>query len=182
MNTDTGHSIRFTDADPAIQQFFIEQLKDIYWAEKYLARSLPRFERFASAPELKQAITMHTAQTQEQVERIEEIFELLERKAQGKTCEGMEGLVEEADMVVDETDENSATRDVGIIFSLQKVEHYEIATYGSLAQLARTLGRDDIAAVLATSLNEEKETDELLTTIAESKINYQATQQEEQAG
>jgi len=158
----------------ALLELFVDQIKDIYWAEKHLLKALPKMQKAATTEELQAAIETHTEQTQVHVERLEEVFELLEEKAQAKKCDGMEGLVEEGQSVIDETDEGTATRDVGIIISAQKVEHYEIAAYGGLATLAKTLGRDDIAQILAETLAEEKETDELLTEIAESNINFSA--------
>ena len=159
---------------PALLELFVDQLKDIYWAEKHLLKALPKMQKAATTQELQSAIETHTEQTQVHVERLEEVFELLEEKPQAKKCEAMAGLVEEGQTVIDETDKGTATRDVGIIISAQKVEHYEIAAYGGLATLAKTLGRDDVAEILAETLAEEKETDELLTEIAESNINISA--------
>lgn len=158
----------------ALLEFFVDQLKDIYWAEKHLLKALPKMQKAATTEELQSAIETHTEQTQVHVERLEEVFELLEEKAQAKKCEAMEGLVEEGQSVIEETEKGTATRDVGIIIAAQKVEHYEIAAYGGLATLAKTLGRDDVAEILAETLAEEKETDELLTEIAESNINISA--------
>lgn len=162
------------DDQSALLELFVDQIKDIYWAEKHLLKALPKMQKAATTEELQSAIETHTEQTQVHVERLEEIFELLEEKAQAKKCDGMQGLVEEGQSVIEETDEGTATRDVGIIISAQKVEHYEIAAYGGLATLAKTLGRDDIAEILGETLAEEKETDELLTQIAESNINFTA--------
>ena len=159
----------------ALLELFVDQIKDIYWAEKHLLKALPKMQKAATTEELQSAIETHTEQTQVHVERLEEVFELLEEKAQAKKCEAMEGLVEEGQSIIEETEEGTATRDVGIILAAQKVEHYEIASYGGLATLARTLGRDDIAEILAETLAEEKETDELLTEIAESNINFTAS-------
>ena len=158
----------------ALLEFFVDQLKDIYWAEKHLLKALPKMQKAATTEELQSAIETHTEQTQVHVERLEEVFELLEEKAQAKKCEAMEGLVEEGQSVIEETEKGTATRDVGIIIAAQKVEHYQIAAYGGLATLAKTLGRDDVAEILAETLAEEKETDELLTEIAESNINISA--------
>ena len=147
-----------------------------------MLKALPKMQKAATTEELQAAIETHIGQTQVHVERLEEVFELLEEKAQAKKCDGMEGLVEEGESIIEETDEGTATRDVGIILSAQKVEHYEISSYGGLSTLARTLGRDDIAEMLEETLAEEKETDVLLTKIAESKINYAAaTEGEEEA-
>lgn len=159
----------------ALLELFVDQIKDIYWAEKHLLKALPKMQKAATTEELQSAIETHTEQTQVHVERLEEVFELLEEKAQAKKCEAMEGLLEEGQSIVEETEEGTATRDVGIILAAQKVEHYEIASYGGLATLARTLGRDDIAEILAETLAEEKEADELLTEIAENNINFTAS-------
>lgn len=164
----------------ALLELFVDQIKDIYWAEKHLLKALPKMQKAATTEELRSAIETHTEQTQVHVERLEEVFELLEEKAQAKKCDGMDGLVEEGQTVIAETDAGTATRDVGIIISAQKVEHYEIAAYGGLATLAKTLGRDDIAEILAETLAEEKETDELLTEIAESNINFTAATETEE--
>jgi ferritin-like metal-binding protein YciE len=157
-----------------LDKFFHDQLKDIYWAEKHLTKALPKMQKNATTEELKNAIETHLAQTEEQVARLEQVFELLEKKPQAKKCDGMEGLVKEGESVMEETEDGSMTRDVGIIVSAQKVEHYEIAAYGSLVTLAKTMGHDDIAEILQTTLDEEKETDELLTSIAENNINWEA--------
>lgn len=166
------------ETQSALMELFVDSIKDIYWAEKHLTKALPKLEKAATSEELKEAFQNHLAQTEEQVGRLEQVFELLEETARGKKCEAMEGLVKEAQTVIEDTDEGTATRDVGLIMAAQKVEHYEIASYGSLAQLAKTLGRDDISELLEETLAEEKETDELLTGIAESGINYEAEAEE----
>ena len=162
-----------------LDKFFTDALKDIYWAEKHLTKALPKMQKAATSEKLAQAIDEHLAQTKEHVVRLEQVFEALGKKAQAKKCDAMEGLVKEGESVVEETEDGSATRDVGIIVSAQKVEHYEIATYGSLVQLAKTMGNDEVAAILAKTLEEEKETDELLTEIAENDINWEAEQEGE---
>jgi ferritin-like metal-binding protein YciE len=162
-----------------LDKFFTDALKDIYWAEKHLTKALPKMQKAATSEKLAQAIDDHLAQTEEHVVRLEQVFEALGKKAQAKKCDAMEGLVKEGESVVEETEDGSATRDVGIIVSAQKVEHYEIATYGSLVQLAKTMGNDEVAAILAKTLEEEKETDELLTEIAENDINWEAEQEGE---
>ena len=133
----------------------------------------------ATTEELKNAIEEHLAQTETQVARLEQVFELIGKKAQAKRCEAMEGLIKEGETVIEETEEGSMTRDVGIIIAAQKVEHYEIATYGGLAQIATTMGLDEAADLLNETLEAEKETDELLTEIAENNINWQAEQETE---
>ena len=160
--------------NPKLEKFFEDSLKDIYWAEKQLIKALPKMKKAATTKELQNAIDDHTAQTEEQASRLEKVFEILGKKAQAKKCDGMEGLIAEGEKVIEETDEGSMTRDVGIIVSAQKVEHYEIAAYGSLVQLAITMGQSEIAELLNETLQEEKETDQLLTEIAENNINWEA--------
>lgn len=162
----------------ALLEFFTDEIKDIYWAEKHLTKALPKMQKAATSEELKEAFATHLDQTKEHIIRLEKVFELLEEKAQAKKCDAMEGLVAEGEGIIEDTDAGTATRDVGLILAAQKVEHYEIATYGGLAQLARTLDREDIAAILVETLTEEKETDELLTGIAENSINYEASKEE----
>ncbi|MFL5744169.1 MAG: ferritin-like domain-containing protein [Niastella sp.] len=165
-----------------LQEFFIESLKDIYWAEKRLTKALPKLQKAATTQELKAAIEEHLSQTQEHVSRIEEAFQMMGKKAQAKKCEAMEGLVKEGESILEETEKGSMTRDAGIISAAQKVEHYEIATYGTLVTLAKTMGEEDVAQLLAQTLEEEKQTDETLTSIAEGGINWEAEQEEEEEG
>lgn len=164
-------------ADPALHELFVDCIKDIYWAENHLVKALPKMQKAASSSELSTAIADHLELTKEHVSRLEQIFELLGEKAQAKKCDAMEGLSKEGEGVIESTEEGTATRDVGIILSSQKVEHYEIAAYGGLAQLAKTLGLDDIAAILEKTLAEEKESDQKLSAIAENDINYTAAKE-----
>jgi ferritin-like metal-binding protein YciE len=161
-----------------LQELFHDSLKDIYWAEKHLLKALPKMRKAATSSELQQAFETHTQQTQTQVGRLEQVFEALGKKAQGKKCEAMDGLTKEAEEIISSTQKGSMTRDVGLIMAAQKVEHYEIATYGSLATLAATVGNQQVKELLGQTLQEEKETDELLTQIAESNVNQQAAQNE----
>jgi ferritin-like metal-binding protein YciE len=161
-----------------LQELFIEELRDIYWAEKHLLKALPKMEKAASSEELANAFAEHLAVTQEQVSRLEQVFELLGEKARGKKCDAMEGLVKEAESVIEDTEEGTSTRDVALIIAAQKVEHYEIAAYGGLATLAKTMGKTEIKDLLGQTLDEEKETDELLTQLAETSINQSASQEE----
>ena len=158
-----------------LEELFLEQLKDIYWAEKHLLKALPKMEKAATSGELKQSFADHLEVTREQVERLEQAFGMLDKKAQGKKCEAMDGLTKEAESVIEDTEKGTMTRDVGLIMAAQKVEHYEIATYGSLAQLAKTLGKNELADLMGQTLEEEKEADQLLTSIAENNINVEAT-------
>ncbi len=159
-----------------LEKFFTDSLKDIYWAEKHLTKELPKMQRAATTQQLKDAIEDHTAQTEEHVTRLEQVFEVMGKKAQAKKCDAMEGLLKEGQSIVEETQAGSMTRDAGIIMAAQKVEHYEIATYGGLVSLANTLGLEEVAGILSTTLEEEKETDASLSAIAENDINWEAEQ------
>ena len=162
------------DAKSMLHEFLIDELKDFYWAEKHLTKALPKMAKAATSEELRQAFEDHLAQTEEHVTRIEQVFEMLDMKPQAKKCDAMAGLVEEGKSIIEDTEDGTATRDVGLILAAQKVEHYEIATYGGLAQLAKTLGLTDIKDILGQTLSEEKEADELLTEIAEQHVNFDA--------
>lgn len=164
-------------AEPALQELFLDCLRDIYWAENHLVQSLPKMISSATSDKLKKAIEDHLTQTETHVDRLEQIFEILGEKAIAKKCDAMEGLTKEGEGIIESTDEGTATRDVGIILASQKVEHYEIATYGGLTQLAQTLGYDDVSSLLAQTLEEEKQADALLTEVAESDVNYKASQE-----
>jgi ferritin-like metal-binding protein YciE len=164
-----------------LKEFFIEELKDIYWAEKHLVKALPKMKKAATTQELKDAFEDHLNVTEGQVKRLEEVFELMDEKPVAKKCEAMAGLSKEADEIMKDTETGSFTRDVALILAAQKVEHYEIATYGSLAQLAQTLDETDVEELLKETLEEEKEADSTLTGIAESHINEDALQEKEEA-
>lgn len=165
--------------DSKLKELFIEELKDIFWAENHLLQALPKMKEAATSTELKNAFEEHLQTTRNQVERLKEVFNMLGEQAQGKECEAMKGLNKEAEGIIQDTEAGTATRDVALIIAAQKVEHYEIATYGALAQLGRTLGLLEVATLLDITLEEEKETDHLLTTIAEEHINYQAKEETE---
>lgn len=160
-----------------LEEFVLDQLKDIYWAEKHLVKALTKMQKAATTKELQSAFSDHKAMTETHVSRLEEAFEMMGKKPQAKKCEAMEGLTKEAESIIGETEKNSMTRDVALIVAAQKVEHYEIASYGSIVQLSKTMGMDDMAKLLQQTLDEEKETDALLTEIAESSINYEAEQE-----
>lgn len=162
-----------------LEKFFTDSLKDLYWAEKHLTKALPKMKKAATTDELRSAIEEHLSQTEEHVTRLEQVFELMGKKAQAKKCDAMEGLIKEGESIVEETEDGSMTRDVGIIMAAQKVEHYEIASYGGLVQLAKTMGMDEAAGILEQTLEEEKQTDQGLTEIAENNINWEAEQEDE---
>lgn len=157
-----------------LEKYFVDALKDIYWAEKHLTKALPKMAKAATTTELKSAIEEHLAQTEEHVTRLEQVFEIVGQTVRAKKCEAMEGLIKEGESVIEETEDGTFTRDVGIIMAAQKVEHYEIATYGGLVTLAKVLGLKDAAGILLKTLEEEKQTDEGLTQIAENDINWEA--------
>lgn len=157
-----------------LETYFMDALKDIYWAEKALTKALPRMSKAATSPQLKKAFDQHLVVTRKQIARLEKIFQQMGKSAQGKKCEAMQGLIEESESIISETRNDTFTRDAALIISAQKVEHYEIASYGGLAQLARTMNKKGIANALGTTLNEEKRTDEQLTRIAEKSINVEA--------
>jgi len=166
-------------SDSLLEEFFHDELKDIYWAEKHLVKTLPKMKKAATTTELQNAFEEHLQVTQTHVERLEEVFGLLGYKPQAKKCDAMEGLTKEGESIIEDTEAGTATRDVGLILAAQKVEHYEIATYGGLTTLAKTLGRDDIASILHSTLEDEKAADESLTGIAENDVNYQASEETE---
>lgn len=168
-----------SDPKPALLEFFKDELKDIYWAEKHLVKALPKMQKAATSPKLAQAIGEHLEATRTHVTRLEDVFGLLGERAQAKKCDAMEGLVKEGQGIIEDTDAGTAVRDVGLILAAQKVEHYEIATYGGLTQLAKTLGLNEVKNLLGQTLNEEKEADEMLTSIAENDVNYDAAGEEE---
>jgi ferritin-like metal-binding protein YciE len=165
------------DAQTKLREFFIEQLQDIYWAEQKLVKSLPKLANASRSVELRDAFNSHLEETRNHVSRIERAFALMNEKADSTECPAMKGIVKEGEDIIDETDEDSAQRDVGLIFAGQKAEHYEIATYGGLVQLAKTMGQTEIADLLTTTLNEEKKADAKLTQIAESQSNVSAARE-----
>jgi ferritin-like metal-binding protein YciE len=177
----SGSRSRSSQQQPGalLQKYFLDELKDLYNAEKQQLRSLQKMAKNSTTEELREAFENHRMQTETQIERLDQVFETLGARAQGKKCEAMEGLVKEMETVLEDTQDDTMTRDVALIIGAQKAEHYEIASYGGLAQLARTMGQEEIAELLTESLEEEKEADMLLTQIAENNINMEA---EEESG
>jgi ferritin-like metal-binding protein YciE len=162
-----------------LQELYLEQLQDMYDAEKQLVKALPKMGKTATNEELKAAFEQHLEQTEEQVSRLERVFEELGEKPKGKKCRAMQGLIEEAKEMMEE-DATDDVRDAALICAAQKVEHYEIATYGCLRTYAEMLGFDDQADLLQESLDEEKDTDENLTELAVTCINLEAEEGEEE--
>jgi len=157
-------------------KLFEDELRDIYWAEKALVKALPKMAKNATSEELVQAIEKHLEETETHVTRCEEIFSILGKEPRGKKCEAMEGLIKESQTIMEEAEEG-VMRDAAIISAAQKVEHYEIASYGTLRTFAQTLGFDDAVEILESTLEEEKQTDVSLTELATSTINQQAAEE-----
>jgi len=175
----SSHGNHSNDNHSKLRKLFEDELKDIYWAEKALVKAIPKMIKKATSEELVEALEHHLEETEGHVERCEKVFELLDKTAQAKKCEAMDGLLTEAEDIMSESDEG-VMRDAGIISAAQKVEHYEIATYGTLRTFAKTLGLTEIADLLQETLDEEKKADETLTSVAESAINVQAAQTNEE--
>ena len=176
METKTKTSAQTTEVeDSALNELFIDELKDIYWAEKHLVKALPKMAKAATSEKLRTAIESHLAETENHVSRLEDAFASIDEKAVAKKCEAMAGLIKEADEIVADTEKGTYTRDAGIISAAQKIEHYEIASYGTLKTLASVLGYSEAAELLDATLQEEKKADGLLTQIAESGINQSGT-------
>ncbi len=157
-----------------LEKFFVDQLKDIYYAEGKILEGLKKMQKAATTEELKDAFKEHHVQTEKHVKRLEKVFGLLNKKPEGKKCEAIEGILKEGESIISETEEGTMTRDAALIFAAQKVEHYEIASYGGLVQFAITLGLHEASDILDRTLREEEETDSRLTEIAENDINLAA--------
>ena len=156
-----------------LRALLVNELRDIYWAEQALTKALPKMIKHASDEKLVKALTKHLTETEGQVIRLEAIFSSMGEKAEAKKCEAMAGLIKEAEEIMDKT-ESGMVRDAGIILASQKVEHYEIATYGTLCAFAQTLGEKKACALLQETLDQEKAADATLSAIAESSINAEA--------
>ena len=168
-----GFTAPASDAAANLQELFVDSLKDIYWAENALVKALPKMASNATDPGLKSSIKDHIAVTENQVARLEKVFEILGENAEGKKCAAMAGLLEEGNSILEET-QPGAVRDAGIIAASQKIEHYEIATYGTLLSFAKILGANDAAKLLQQTLAEEIESDKILTDVATASVNADA--------
>jgi ferritin-like metal-binding protein YciE len=157
-----------------LRDAFLDEIRDIYHAEKQLVKALPKMAKAASSPQLRTALENHLVETENQVSRLEQVFELVGEKAEAKTCPGMAGIIEEGSNVLDE-DIDPTVLDACIIASAQRAEHYEMAAYGTVAAWADGLGLTDAAELLRETLDEERNADETLTTLAESGINAAAS-------
>ncbi len=158
-------------------QFFVDELKDIYWAEKHLVKALPKMQKASTSEKLAAAFEKHAQETEAHVNTLEQVFELLGEKAVAKKCDAMEGLLEEANSIISDTDKGTFIRDAGLILAAQKVEHYEIATYGTLRTFAENMGHTDVVKLLQQTLDNEKATDKALTDVAEGFVNDQAAEE-----
>lgn len=163
----------------ALTKLFIDELKDIYWAEKHLVKNLPKMAKAATSSELQTAFKNHLEETVNQVSRLEKVFESVGEKATAKKCDAMEGLVKEAEGCIEDTEDGTIARDAALISCGQKVEHYEIASYGTLKTFAGVLGFSAAVKLLEETLEEEKTADTLLTQIAESFVNQEAKLEKE---
>lgn len=161
-----------------LYKLFEDELKDIYWAEKALTKAIPQMIKKASSEELKEALQNHLEETEGHVERAEKVFQLVGKEPRAKKCEAMDGLIREAKEIIEDTDEGFM-RDAGIISAAQKVEHYEIASYGTLRTFAEVLGLNDVVDLLNQTLEEEKAADSTLTDVAYNAINEGAATESE---
>lgn len=162
----------------SLHKFFVSALKDIYFAENAIIEALTEMQNAATTEELKEAFEDHQLQTQKHISRLEKVFRLIDETPEQKECKAIKGIIEEGQEIIKSTEEGSMTRDAALIIAAQKVEHYEIATYGGLAQLAITMGHDKAADLLEKTLQEEEDTDYDLTEIAETFINFDAEQED----
>jgi ferritin-like metal-binding protein YciE len=160
-------------AEKTLDTLFHDTLKDIYYAERKILKSLPKMVRAAQSPELKAAFEKHIGQTEGQIERLQQVFEIIGKPARGKTCDAIEGILAEGDEIAEEY-KGAAALDAGLLAAAQAVEHYEITRYGTLKRWANVLGLKDAAKLLDETLQEESQTDEDLTTIADAAVNAEA--------
>lgn len=156
-----------------LNDLFLENLKDIYYAERKILKALPKMARGAQSGDLKAAFEKHAEETQQHVERLQEVFEILGKRAQGKTCPAIEGIIEEGEEVLDSF-KGSPALDAGLVAAAQAVEHYEMARYGTLKRWAEVLGMKDVAKLLDKTLQEESATDAALTGLADGAVNQAA--------
>jgi ferritin-like metal-binding protein YciE len=162
-------------AEKTMETLFHDGLKDIYYAEKKILRALPKMAKGANSEELRKAFETHRDETETQIERLEQVFEILGKRAQGKTCPAIDGIIEEGQEILEEY-KGAPALDAGLVGAAQAVEHYEITRYGTLKRWAQVMGMDDAAKLLDQTLQEESKTDELLTKVADSVANEEALQ------
>lgn len=167
--------------ETGLRELFVDQLKDILWAERAIVKALPDIVDKASSQELINALNEHREESMQQITRLENVFDLIKVKVDDEKCEAMKGILDEADDITDSLEEGPV-RDAGIIAACQKIEHYEIATYGSLKSFANQIGEFEVSSILEETLAEEKDADKKLTEIAESVINMEAAGQHGEHG
>lgn len=160
-------------ADKTLDNLFHDTLRDIYYAERKILKSLPKMARAARAPELRAAFEKHKDQTEGQIERLQQVFEIIGKAPRGKTCDAIEGILAEGDEIIEEYKDSPAL-DAGLLAAAQAVEHYEITRYGTLKRWAQVMGLQDAVQLLDETLQEESQTDEDLTTIADAAVNAEA--------
>ncbi|WP_292085294.1 MULTISPECIES: ferritin-like domain-containing protein [unclassified Brevundimonas] len=160
-------------ADKTLDNLFHDTLRDIYYAERKILKSLPKMARAAQAPELRAAFEKHKEQTEGQIERLQQVFEIIGKAPRGKTCDAIEGILAEGDEIIEEYKDSPAL-DAGLLAAAQAVEHYEITRYGTLKRWAQAMGLQDAVKLLDETLQEESQTDEDLTTIADAAVNAEA--------
>lgn len=159
------------------REFFIDELKDILWAEKALLKALPKMRKAATGKELAASFDEHLAETETQISTLEQVFELMGEKPKTKKCDAMEGLISEAESIISDTEKGTAIRDAGLILAAQKVEHYEIATYGTLAAFADAMEEKKVAKLMRSILRDEKDSDKKLTALALESVNEEASEE-----
>lgn len=177
MGNNKSDSSKNSMKSSQLMKLFEDELKDIYWAEKALVKAIPKMIKNARSQDLIDALKSHLNETENQITRVEDVFESIDKKAASKKCDAMEGLIKEAKDIM-ESCEEGAMRDAGIISAGQKVEHYEIASYGTLSQFAKTLGLTKAVKLLEATLKEEKAADEKLSEVATDAINVEAAKNE----
>lgn len=175
----TGTTVNVEMKDLPFHKFFVFELQDLYWAEKHLVDSLPDMAKAATSEKLKAAINQHLEQTKGHVARLEEVFEALDEKAKSTKCNAMAGILKEGKDILDETKKGSAVRDAGIVFAAQKVEHYEIASYGTVLAFSKIMGHTEVSRLLKETLDEEIQTNTALSDLAHSGINQMALEEQE---
>ena len=163
--------------DYEFREFFIDELKDILWAEKAWLKALPKMRKAATGKELAESFDAHITETEEQISTLEQVFELMGEKPKTKKCDAMDGLLSEAESIISDTEKGSAIRDAGLILAAQKVEHYEIATYGTLAAFADAMKETKVAKMLRSILKDEKKSDKALTALALDSVNEDAAKE-----
>jgi ferritin-like metal-binding protein YciE len=176
-----GSTSRGKETEKDLSDLFLHALKDMYYAEKKILRSLPKMIKAASAEELAEALQQHQQETEHQIASLEQVFSLLEKSPKGEKCDAIDGILEEADGILKDFGKTKAG-DAAIIFSAQAVEHYEIARYGSMHAFAKILGHDQAADLIAEILAQEKHADETLSDMAEARIDFAAAEYDEAAG